>query len=465
MTNPYQSIFDKLRAKAPELADTTPQQRIEKLRRLYKAVYELRHEISRAGHDELGMDGKLHLIPLKNEVDFICAHLPKWMARETVTDVPALQGRKAYIHYEPKGVILHIATWNSPVLIALCPALSMMAAGNAVVIKPSEITPQSAELVIKIIQKAKLEDEIAVITGDAHVAQNLLKLPFDHICYVGNNRVGKFIMQAAAEHFAGVTLEMGGKNPAIIAADADIEDTASKLAFARMIIAGQVCLSPDYLLIEKPVYEPFVDSLKDKLTAFFDPDGKGAQQSSAFARIVNKSHTRRIQSLIEDAIAKGAKIIYGGEVDVDKHYIAPTLIEGVCDDMDIAFEEIFGPVMLLGGYAGREQIIAEIGKRPKPLAAYIFTTSRETADWYIHHSRAGTSALNNAVTQANIPTLPFGGIGHSGIGRLGGEAGFKEFSNGRSIVEDALDPAQGPPMSYPPFPAEMAMFIDMMLQP
>ncbi|MEM9706121.1 MAG: aldehyde dehydrogenase family protein [Pseudomonadota bacterium] len=463
--NPYTDVFKKLRDRAPALAKTSAAERIDKLRRLYAAVYELRHDISHVGKDELGMDGKMHLIPLKPELEYIAANLESWMQREEVEDVPSLQGRKGYVHYEPKGVCLHIATWNSPVLISLSPAMSMIAAGNAVVIKPSEITPQSADIVAKIIDHAGLSDDVAVVTGGPDTAQSLLKLPFDHICYVGNNRIGKLIMEAAAQHFAGVTLEMGGKNPVVVEADADIEDAASKLAFSKMMIAGQVCLSPDYILAHESVYDAFTDALRSKIDAMFNPNGDGLDRSRDLARIVNERHALRIKALVDDAVSAGARISYGGDFRPSERFIAPTIVEGVTDEMEIAHEEIFGPIMLVQPFSSRDQAAAEIAKRPKPLGAYFFTRSRETADWYIQNTRAGTSAVNNAVVQANVQSLPFGGANHSGIGRLGGKAGFLEFSNGRAVVEDALEPSQGTPMQYPPFPEEAAMFVDMMLQP
>ncbi|MDT0575191.1 aldehyde dehydrogenase family protein [Croceicoccus sp. F390] len=461
----YQKTFNRLQERSVALGASTAQERAAKIRQLYRAVYDLRHEISRAGQKELGMDGKMHLVPMKGEVEFVCERLAGWMAREDVEDVLALQGRKAYVLHEPKGVVLHLAAWNSPVLIALSPLIGMIAAGNAIVVKPSEITPRNAELVRKIIDKAELGDDIEVVTGGPEAAEALLRLPFNHICYVGNNRIGKLVMKAAAEHFAGVTLEMGGKNPVIVAADADIEDAAAKLAFARNLIAGQVCLAPDYILVDETVKDAFTEALTRNLSRMFDPEGKGAQHSKDLARIVNTRHAERIKQLVDDAVAKGAKVLHGGAFDVEQRFVAPTVISEVTDDMDIAHEEIFGPVLVVSGFTQRQDAIAQIAKRPKPLGLYIFTASRETADWYVAHTRAGTTVINNAVVQANIPTLPFGGVNHSGIGRIGGHAGFKEFSNPRSIVEDAFNPAEGPPMNYPPFAAETGMFIDMLLTP
>lgn len=464
-TNPYQAMFDRLAQRERVLARTSAEERIAKLRALYRAVYDLRDAISQAGHDELGMDGKLHLIPLKGEVDYICENLASWMAPAEVEARPELMGRRGYVHYEPKGVVLHIATWNSPILIALSPLLSMMAAGNAVVLKPSEITPKNAALVRRIIEQAGLAEDVAVVEGGVPETQALLDLPFNHICYVGNNRVGRLIMAAAAKHFAGVTLEMGGKNPAIVTPDADIEDAAAKLIMGRTVISGQVCLSPDYVMVHESREADLVAALKNKITEMFDPAGEGVAASRDFARIVSNGHFQRITALVEDAKAKGAQIAAGGDSDAATRFIAPTVMTGITNEMEIADEEIFGPVLLVRPYATREDAVAEINRRPKPLGLYVFTADRDEAQWFIDNTRAGTSAINNTVVQANVATLPFGGCNHSGIGRLGGAAGFREFSNDRAVVEDGYEPATRSMMHYPPFPPEAGAFVDMMLTP
>jgi aldehyde dehydrogenase (NAD+) len=458
-------IFARLAANAPRLAASSAAERIARLRRLYQTVFDHRAEIGQAGLDELGMNGTFALLPLKDEIAWACEHLEAWMQRAPAADVPALMGRRAYVHYEPKGVVLHIATWNSPVLISLSPAVSAIAAGNAVVIKPSEIAPHSADIVRRIVAEVFPPDEVAVVTGGVAAAQALLAQPFNHICYVGNNRVGRLVMRAAAEHFAGVTLEMGGKNPAIVDATADIADAAAKLAYARCIIAGQVCLSPDYVLVARDQLEALVAALGARFTAMFNPAGLGFAASPDYPRIINAHHTRRIAGLLEDAVAKGARVAFGGEIDEAARFVAPTILTGVTEDMAIFHEEIFGPVMCVQGFARREEAVAEIAKRPKPLGLYVFSASPEAAAWFIAATRAGSSAVNNAVVQANVATLPFGGCNHSGIGRLGGHAGFVEFSNPRAVVEDAYDPAQGAPMFYPPFPEGAVAFVEQMLAP
>jgi aldehyde dehydrogenase (NAD+) len=458
-------VFARLAANAPRIACSTAAERIGKLRRLYQAVFDHRAEIGQAGIDELGMNGTFALLPLKDEIAWACDHLEAWMRRGPVDPVPALMGRQAYVHYEPKGVVLHIATWNSPVLISLSPAVSAIAAGNAVVIKPSEIAPHSADIVRRIVAEVFEPDEVTVVTGGVDAAQALLALPFNHICYVGNNRVGRLVMRAAAEHFAGVTLEMGGKNPAIVDASAHIDDAAAKLAYARCIIAGQVCLSPDYVLVAQERLDAFVAALGARFTAMFNPDGLGFAASADYPRIVNVHHTRRIAGLVRDAVDKGARVSFGGEVDEAARFVAPTILTGVTADMEIFHEEIFGPVICVQGFATREDAVAEIARRPKPLGLYVFSATPEGAGWFIDATRAGSSAVNNAVVQANVATLPFGGCNHSGIGRLGGHAGFVEFSNPRAVVEDAYDPAQGAPMFYPPYPEGAVAFVEQMLAP
>jgi aldehyde dehydrogenase (NAD+) len=459
------AIFARLAANAPHVARSTAAERVAKLRRLYQVTFDHRAEIAEAGFDELGMNGMLHLLPLKDEIEFACAHLAEWMQDAPVEPAPALMGRRGYVKYEPRGVVLHIATWNSPVLISLSPAVSAIAAGNAVVIKPSEIAPHAADIVRRIVAQVFAPDEVTVVTGGVAAATALLALPFNHICYVGNNRVGRLVMRAAAEHFANVTLEMGGKNPAILDESADVADAAAKLAFARCLIAGQVCLSPDYVMVHESKFDAFTAALADRFVAMFNPEGRGYAASADYPRIVNLHHTRRIAALIEDAVDKGARVLLGGAIDEANRFIAPTVMTGVTENMDMFHEEIFGPVMHVEPFATPAQAVAEIARRPKPLGLYVFAATPEAAQYYLDNTRAGTSAVNNAVVQANVATLPFGGCNHSGIGRLGGRAGFLEFSNARAVVEDSYDPASGSPMFYPPYPEAAASFVEQMLTP
>lgn len=457
------AAFERLRAGAPKMARTTAAERIEKLNKLWQVVLANLDEIDAAGSEEISMSGLGQMLPMKEEIAFIAANLEGWMKPTEAAPTSGLMGRKGYTHWEPKGVVLHLATWNAPILISLSPAVEMIAAGNTVMIKPSELAPKSAEVVKKIVEEAFAPDEVAVVLGGPEVAQDALKQPFNHVCYVGGTRVGKLVMQAAAEHFAPVTLELGGKNPVIIDKSADLADAAKKLAFQRTLMAGQVCLAPDYVLVPTAQRDEFVAALGKSMTEMYDPAGAGPKASADFPRIINTHHTRRIAGLMEDAKKKGAKVAYGGEVNEAERYIAPTILVDVTNEMDIAFEETFGPIMSVMTYDEPAQAVDEVAKRPKPLGLYIFAQDRDTIDYFLNNTRSGSVAVNNAVTQANNPTLPFGGSNHSGIGRLGGHAGFMEFSNARAVVEDPIKQSESPPAFYPPFPAEGKMFIRMML--
>lgn len=463
--NRYQDIFDRLSKAAPGFAKSSAAERVARIRKLYQAVYDLRGEIGRAGLEEVGADGRGQLVALKFEVDHTCAHLEEWMKREEMDNHFSLMGRSAFVHREAKGVVLHLSTWNAPVLISLSPVVSMMAAGNAIVLKPSEVAPLAADLVVKVIEKAGLTDQIAVLTGGPEVAQALLELPFNHVCYVGNNRIGRLVMEAAAKHFAGVTLEMGGKNPVVIDGERNLEDAAERVAAARHIIGGQACLCPDYIMIDEGSKERFTELLKEKITAFYNADGKGFDQSPDLPHIINERHTLRIKALIDDAVSKGARVVLGGTADPARKHVAPTILTDVTEGMDIFAEEIFGPVLTVHGFSSREEAVREIEKRPKPLGLYILSSDQETIDWYMDNTRAGSGAINSLVVQATVPTLGFGGVNHSGIGRLGGKAGYHEFSNPRGTVADALDVAERAKQSYPPAPPQMMDYIDGMLAP
>jgi aldehyde dehydrogenase (NAD+) len=384
-----------------------------------------------------------------------------------VDQTTTLSGRRGYVRYEPKGVVLHLSTWNAPILSSLTPVMSMLGAGNTVLLKPSEIAPHSASALEQIVVSSGCSDIVKVVQGGPDVGQELLELPFNHICYVGSNRVGRFVMEAAAKHFAGVTLEMGGKNPVVLAPDADLEDSARRIVHGRHILGGQACLCPDYVLIPESIYDDAVAALRDTIVAFYDPDGRGFRASPVLARIVSEHHTQRIGSLIDEAVAGGAKAVVGGEYSVPERFVEPTILDGVTDQVRLFHEETFGPVLTVHPYREREDAVATIARRPKPLGLYIFTQSRDEVEWFLDHTRAGSSAVNNIATQALVPNLSFGGVNHSGIGVLNGEAAFREFSNLRGVVEDALDPAERVPMFFPPYPEGMDLgdVVDPMLEP
>jgi len=254
---------------------------------------------------------------------------------------------------------------------------------------------------------------------------------------------------------------MGGKNPTIVDASANLEDAVPKIAQGRIINAGQVCIAPDYALVHASRFDEFVRLFGASANKMFNTDGKGFQQSENLPRMVNKQHFDRVRGLVEDAVGKGASVAFGGEMDEKDRFIAPTLLTNVTEGMKIMQEEIFGPVLPVIAFDSREEVLEIIHRRPKALALYVFATDREVVDYYLDRTSAGSSAVNNCITQAGHPTLPFGGANHSGLGRSGGHASFLEGSNPRSVVEDALDPTSVP--AFNPSPEELRRIMEYML--
>lgn len=460
-------VFDRLAAKAPELVTTTAEQRAEKIRRLIKAVMDARPQILEAGRKELRLqdtDIDAQLLMVKTEGEFIARNVKDWVGRHPVKGSLMSLGKKGYVQYEPKGVVLNLATWNAPIAIGLVPLLGAIAAGNSCLLKPSELAPLSAQVLADIVAKAFPADEFAVVQGGPEVASELLKLPFNHIFFIGGHAVGRLVMRAAAEHFASVTLEMGGKNPTIIDKSADLADSARKIAWGRVANCGQVCLAPDYALVHQSVEAPFVEALGKALHALYNASGQGFQNSPELPRIVNRRHFDRIKALLDDALAKGAKVAVGGETDGDDLFIAPTVLTGVTEEMRIMQEEIFGPILCIVPWQKREDVIATIRRRPKPLGLYIFAKDREVIDWFLTHTTSGSTVVNHNLIQSGTnPHLPFGGVNSSGIGRIGGHFSFLECSNMRAVVEEG-PPVGDPGLMFPPYSEKYKKMIGQLME-
>ncbi len=441
------TVFDRVAAKTPALVHTTAEQRIEKIQRLMKAILARRQEIYESGKKERGLspvDIEGELVMLKFEADFIAKNLKEWMKPKMAPASLMTLGKKCYMHYEPKGMVLVLPSWNAPYVIGFLPTFGALAAGNAVIMKPSELAPYSSKIITQIIAETFPNGEVAAVEGGAEAAQALLACPFNHIVYIGNNNVGRIVMKAAADHFASVTLEMGGKNPSIIEASADIEDAAMKTTWGRLCNAGQACIAPDYVLVHESVAQRFTDALVKEINAQYNPKGEGFEKNPEYPRIINARHFERVKGLIEDAKAKGARIVCGGQSRAEDRYIAPTIVTNVTNDMKLMEEEIFGPVLAIVPFKTREEVVNIIRNRPKPLALYIFSKKREEVDFYINNTTSGSTVVNHNVIQSGTnPYLGFGGVNSSGIGRIVGWYTFSECSNARTIVEE------GPPVGDP----------------
>lgn len=346
-----------------------------------------------------------------------------------------------YIYKEPYGKVLIIAPWNYPFQLALCPLVSAVAAGNQVVLKPSELTPKTSEIIAKIIKKTFPANHVEVIEGGLEVSQQLLSQRWDYIFFTGSVPVGKIVAKAAAENLTPVTLELGGKNPCIIDNTANLKLAAKRIVWGKFINAGQTCIAPDYILIQKDMKNHFLEFMKLEITKAY---GENPKLSPDYARIVNEKNWLRLANMIDEN-----KVIFGGQTDIEDRYISPTLIDESSVDTLIMKDEIFGPLLPVLSYENESEISTIISKYEKPLSLYVFTEDKKFAQKIIKQYSFGGGCINDTVVHFSNKRLPFGGVGHSGIGAYHGSLSFDTFSHKKAIVKKAnwLDL----PMRYAPY--------------
>ncbi len=431
------TLFKSQVAKALQLKKSTAADRIAKLNTLKTAITEASNDILAALYSDFKKPAEeaiLEISPITDEIDFTIAFLESWMQPQITTTPDAMGGAAGVskIILEPKGVCLFITPWNYPFLLTFRPLVSCIAAGNTAIIKPSELTPHSSTLIREIIEKAFPEDELAVVEGGGEVATELLALPFHHIFYTGGSKIGKIIMKAAANYLASVTLELGGKSPAIIDDSADFADAAGKIAWGKYFNCGQTCIAPDYVMVSEDKKDEFIATMKGTIEAMFGADGPGAS-SEKYARMVNSRHYVRVKNLLDDAKNNGANVVTGGATDDTENYIAPTLLDNVSTDSTIMKEEIFGPVLPVITYKNINEAIEYVNNNERPLALYVFGTDKNATNHVIQNTTAGGSVVNHVIMHYFSPYLPFGGVGNSGSGRGNGYFGFLDFSNQRPV--------------------------------
>lgn len=377
------------------------------------------------------------------EIDVMLHNLGRWSSPERVP-VPLLQrpGRATVVR-EPLGVALVIAPWNYPVHLLTLPMAAAVAAGNCVVGKPSELTPATSAAVAGLASRYLDPEAIAVVEGGAEVSGALLAQRFDTIFYTGNGRVGRLVMEAAAKHLTPVTLELGGKSPALVDARADLTVASRRIAWGKFLNAGQTCVAPDYVLVHRDAEQRLVGGLLDAVRSFYGDDPR---KSSDYARIVNDRHLERLAGLLSQT---SATVATGGEVERDARYVAPTVLTGVGPDDPVMDEEIFGPILPVVAVADIDEAAAFVRARPKPLALYVFSRSQETIDRVLARTSSGGVGVNCTVQHLAVPGLPFGGVGGSGMGAYHGRQGFETFSHRRAVLTKPNRP--DPPVVYPPY--------------
>jgi aldehyde dehydrogenase (NAD+) len=364
----------------------------------------------------------------------------KWMRRKyRLLELSQLPGR-GWVEYEPYGTVLIIGAWNFPFALTLGPAVGAIAAGNTVVLKPSEVAPASSALMAELVPKYLDPDAIAVIEGDGAVSQQLVAQGFDHLLFTGGNEIGRKVYEGAAAHLTPVTLELGGKSPVIVSADADIDVAAKRIAWTKLINSGQTCIAPDYVLADAKIRDELVSRIKDAVTKFESADSGGK-------RIVNQRHFDRLTASL--AATKGTVAIGGGS-DASELSIQPTVVVDPDPGEPLMTDEIFGPILPVMTVQSLDDAISFVNSRPKPLAAYLFTKSRSIRERVVKEVPAGGMVINHLLFHFATNKLPFGGVGPSGMGAYHGKFGFEEFSHRKTVMTKPTRPDVGA-FIYPPY--------------
>lgn len=438
------SIVDGARA-AYESGRTQPLEwRVETLQRLRDLLVEHEADLTAALAEDLGKPpfeawGTDIAIVLA-DIDFTLAHLPDWVRPEKVPTPLLFQPGSSQVIRQPLGVACVIAPWNYPVQLTGCPVVAAIAAGNAVVIKPSEIAPATATALGRLFD-ALGDPAIKVVQGGVAETTTLLEQRFDHIFYTGNGKVGRIVMKAAAEHLTPVTLELGGKSPTIVTRNAKMKVAAQRIAWGKFVNAGQTCIAPDYVLVERAVHDEFVATLCQTIRSFY---GSDPSKSPDYGRIASDTHFHRLEKLLDCGT-----VAIGGDSDADRRYIAPTVLTNIAPDDVVMEEEIFGPILPVLAIDEASEAPAFINGRDKPLALYVFTEDDDEAQGLIDATTSGGALINGTLFHIANPYLPFGGVGGSGMGAYHGKWGFETFSHRRALHQKGtrLDP----PIVYPPY--------------
>ncbi|HTX71280.1 MAG TPA: aldehyde dehydrogenase family protein [Rectinemataceae bacterium] len=380
---------------------------------------------------------------LYGEIDEALKHLATWMRPERVKTPLVMMPSRSRVYRSPLGVVLIIGPWNYPFQLLLAPLVGAMAAGNCAVLKPSDQSPRCAELLASMVAETYPPDYVSVVRGPgASMGPELLqRYRFDHIFFTGSPGVGRKILELAAPNLSPVTLELGGKSPAIVAADADLDVAARRIVFGKFFNAGQSCVAPDYLIVERSVKDRMVALLR---SALLEAYGSDPQASGSYARIINDKRFSALEGLLSQG-----RILAGGRTDRRARYIEPTLMDDIEPDSPLLHEEIFGPILPILEFDRPEELVTIIRRNRNPLSLYLFTRSRELRRFVRRRIEFGGAAFNNCIAQLASPHLPFGGVGGSGMGSYHGRAGFETFSHRSGILESASRPDFA--MRYPPY--------------
>ncbi len=429
---------------------TTVDERARKLNALKKSILLHRKDIETAIYKDLGKPAfetaYSEIFCTLSEIRYVVRNLYAWMKPHKVSNTLPYLGSSSRIMYEPKGNCLLISPWNYPFYLSISHLIVCIAAGNVAILKPSEFTPYTTQLIKQLLKEVFEENEVAVIIAGDEVAKEMTKMPFDHIHFTGSTKVGKMIMKEAAGHMASVTLELGGKSPVIIDEDYNVEHCIRQIGWGKFFNAGQTCIAPDYILIHEKKREQFVTALSKYLSESF---GSDPLNSEILSGIVHKGHLKKLKSYLKDAIEKGGRLAYGGSTDEDRIYFAPTIVEINDLESDIMLEEIFGPILPVVTYKILDEALSIVNERPKPLAMYLFSDRKSWINKVLAHTSSGGVSINETIAHFVQSYLPMGGVNHSGIGKSHGHYGFIEFSNQRAILKSHIRGGITWPFQFP----------------
>ena len=442
--NHFEEIVNKQRAFFNLNTTKNIQFRIQQLKRLKKVILENESSLYEAIHKDFHKsEFETYLAELAliyQEIDTAIRKVKKWSKRKRVGTGFANFPSKGYIIPEPLGTVLVIGAWNYPYQLSICPAVAAIAAGCTVVIKPSELPSHTAAIMKDIINTNFDPDFFVVVEGGIKETTDLLKVKFDKIFFTGSTTVGKIVYQAAAKHLTPVTLELGGKSPAIVGKDVNIEMTAKRIVWAKFLNAGQTCIAPDYIVVASEVYQKLLTALTNEIKNF-----KYTLENQNYTQIINLKNFDRLIKLVDQK-----HVHFGWETDRECRFISPTILKDIKFSDNVMQEEIFGPILPVIPFHNIDEIFKKIKDRPKPLSCYVFTKNKTLKKRVLNEISFGGGTINDALMHVTEKNLPFGGVGSSGTGRYHGKYGFEAFSHFKSILERSFF-FPDPPLKYPPY--------------
>lgn len=465
-----EAVLDRQKEAARDEGIPSAKTRIQRINKAIGLLIDYRDEITEAlrqdfGHRSVEQSMMTDIYGSVMSLKYARKNVRRWMKpdRRSPMFPLGLMGARAEVRYEPKGTVGVISPWNFPINLTFAPLASIFAAGNRAMIKPSELTPNCSALMERMFRSVYDETEVAVFTGGQMVGRVFSSLPFDHLLFTGSGHVGRKVMEAAAANLVPVTLELGGKSPCVITPSADLDQAAQRIMMGKLLNAGQVCLSGDYVIVQ----EDMADALVEKLEAAVAGMYPTLRDNPDYTSIVNEGHFDRLAAHVDDAVSRGARLVEINPAredfsDQDHFKIPPILLTGVSDDMTVMQDEIFGPLLPILTVPSLEDAVRYINAHDTPLALYVFAKSAREREYVLSRTRSGGVTVNDTIFHISVDDLPFGGVGPSGMGYYHGIEGFREFSHARSIYHQSwADPAK---LFRPPYGASMRRAMGMMLK-